>query len=131
MKLQILKTSITIFLLAILFYFTNKIILENTAFSSNFELYQFSLEFIYLIFSLFSITILITLLIVNQKNKDVVGMTFLLITSFKIGICYSIFSKAINSANENEIERINFFVVFILFLTIETLITIRLLNKKQ
>lgn len=131
MKLQILKTAITTFLLAFLFYFINKIVLENSDFSTNFASYQFSLEFIYLIFSLFSIAILITLLIVNQKNKDIVGMTYMLITSFKTVLCYFIFSEIIKSSNVNKIERINFFVVFILFLTIETLITIRLLNKKQ
>lgn len=131
MKIQIFKTTITTFLLAFLFYFINKIVLENSDFSANFALYQFSLESIYLIFSLFSVAILITLLIVNRKNKDVVGMTFLLITSFKTAVCYFIFSDIIHSANKNKIERINFFVVFILFLTIETLITIRLLNKKQ
>lgn len=131
MKIQILKTTITTFLLTFLFYFINKIVLENSDFLANFALYQFSLESIYLIFSLFSVAILITLLIVNRKNKDVVGMTFLLITSFKTAVCYFIFSDIIHSANKNKIERINFFVVFILFLIIETLITIRLLNKKQ
>jgi hypothetical protein len=131
MKVQILKTTIAVILLALVLFFINLLFLENTHFNSNFELYQVSLEFIYFIFTLFSIVILIILLIVNQKNKDVVGMTFMLITTFKTILSYVLFSKIITGDNENTIERINFFVVFILFLIIETLITILLLNKKQ
>lgn len=131
MKVQILKTIFLTILLSLLLFFINKLFLENTDFKSNFELYQVSLASIYFIFTLFSISILVTLIIVNQKNKDVVGMTFMVMTTFKTILYYVIFSKIITPDNQNSIERINFFVVFILFLIIETLITIRLLNKKQ
>lgn len=131
MKIQIFKTVSTLIVLSLVLFFCNKLLLEYTNFSSFYKQYQFSLEFIYSILSLFSITILIIMLFVNQKNKDIVGMTFMLSTTFKTIICFVIFSAIINSSNQNKIERINFFVVFILFLTIETLITIRLLNKKQ
>ena len=131
MKVQIFKTTIIVILLALLLFFGNKLFLENTSFVSNYKTYQFSLEYIYVVFALFSIVILITLLLVNQKNKDIVGMTFMLITTFKIILCYVIFSNIVSSSNQNKTERINFFVLFILFLTIETLITIRILNKKQ
>ena len=131
MKVQVLKTIISIILLALLLFFGNKLFLENTHFNCSFESYQVSLEFIYFVFTLFSVVILTTLIIVEKKNKDIVGMTFMLITTFKAALSYFIFSNVISSDNENKIERINFFVVFILFLIIETLITIRLLNKKQ
>ena len=55
----------------------------------------------------------------------------MLITTFKAALSYFIFSNVISSDNENTIERINFFIVFSVFLTMETLITIQLLNKKQ
>lgn len=131
MKIQIFKTVSTLIVLSLVLFFCNKLLLEYTNFSSFYKQYQFSLEFIYSILSLFSITILIIMLFVNQKNKDIVGMTFMLSTTFKTIICFVIFSSIINSSNQNKIEKINFFLVFILFLTIETLITIRLLNKKQ
>lgn len=131
MKIQIFKTVLTLIIISLVLFFCNKLFLENTNFNSFYEQYQFSLEFIYSILSLFSITILIILLFVNRKNKDIVGMTFMLSTTFKTIICFVIFSSIINSSNQNKIEKINFFLVFILFLTIETLITIRLLNKKQ
>lgn len=131
MKVQIFKIAITTISLTLLLFFGNVIFLENTDYSANFELYKFPLVITYLVFLLFSISILITLLIVNHKNKDIVGMTFMLITTFKTAVCYFIFSNVISSDNENTIERINFFIVFSVFLTMETLITIQLLNKKQ
>jgi|LakMenEpi03Aug12_release.lakeMendotaPanAssembly.Ray.scaffolds.fasta_scaffold940156_1 hypothetical protein len=131
MKLQILKTVILTLSIAVVLFFGNKLILQTDSFNQNFELFSHSLETIYIVFCAFSVIILVTLLIVNSRKKDVVGLTYLLITSIKAGIIFFIFSDIISSSNKNTVERINFFVVFILFLTIETLITIRLLNKKQ
>jgi hypothetical protein len=131
MKLQIFKTILATLLLAVALFFINKIVLQSASFSSNFDLFSFSLAFIYCVFTIFSVLILTTLIIVNSRNKDIVGMTFMLMTTVKAGISFFVFSKIIASSNENSVERINFFIVFILFLAIETLITIRLLNKKQ
>jgi hypothetical protein len=131
MKLQILKTVILTLSIAVVLFFGNKLILQTESFSQNFELFSHSLETIYTVLCIFSVIILVILLIVNSRNKDVVGLTYLLITSIKAGIIFFIFSDIISSSNKNTVERINFFIVFILFLAIETLITIRLLNKKQ
>lgn len=131
MKLQIFKTVILILSIAVVLFFGNKLILQSEAFNQNFELFSYSLETIYAIFCAFSVIILVTLLIVNSRNKDIVGLTFLLITSIKAGILLFVFSDVIASSNKNTVEKFNFFIVFILFLAIETLITIRLLNKKQ
>lgn len=131
MKLQILKTVMLTLSIAVVLFFGNKLILQTESFSQNFELFSHSLETIYTVLCIFSVIILVILLIVNSRNKDVVGLTYLLITSIKAGIIFFIFSDIISSSNKNTVERINFFIVFILFLAIETLITIRLLNKKQ
>lgn len=131
MKLQILKTVILTLSIAVVLFFGNKLILQTESFNQNFKLFSHSLETIYTVLCVFSVIILVILLIVNSRNKDVVGLTYLLITSVKAGILFFIFSDIISSSNKNKVERINFFIVFILFLAIETLITIRLLNKKQ
>lgn len=131
MKLQILKTVILTLSIAVVLFFGNKLILQTESFNQNFKLFSYSLETIYTVLCVFSVIILVILLIVNSRNKDVVGLTYLLITSIKAGILFFIFSDIISSSNKNTVERINFFIVFILFLAIETLITIRLLNKKQ
>lgn len=131
MKLQILKTVIFTLLIAVVLFFGNKLILQTESFSQNFKLFRHSLETIYITICSFTVAILVTLLIVNSRNKDIVGLTFLLITSTKAGVLLFVFSDIVASSNKNTVERINFFTVFILFLAIETLITIRLLNKKQ
>jgi len=131
MKLQIFKTVILTLSIAVVLFFGNKLILQTESFNQNFKLFSYSLETIYTVLCVFSVIILVILLIVNSRNKDVVGLTYLLITSIKAGIIIFIFSGIISSSNKNTVERINFFIVFILFLAIETLITIRLLNKKQ
>lgn len=131
MKLQIFKTVILTLSIAVVLFFGNKLILQTESFNQNFKLFSYSLETIYTVLCVFSVIILVILLIVNSRNKDVVGLTYLLITSIKAGILFFIFSDIISSSNKNTVERINFFIVFILFLAIETLITIRLLNKKQ
>lgn len=131
MKNQTIQAALTSAVFLVIFFLGNNFFLNNSAFSANFKEYQFSLEFIYLLFFVFSIVIVLLLLFVNQKSKDNVGMTFMLATTVKAIVCYIVFSKIITSENQNTVERINFFVLFILFLIIETLITIRLLNKKQ
>ena len=94
-------------------------------------LYLFSLEQIFTSFATLAIIVLFVVHATEKKNKDIVGMVFLVATSIQIGILYFIFRNVISSDNINTIERINFFVLFFLFLTFETLITIQLLNKKQ
>ncbi|WP_396149477.1 hypothetical protein [Flavobacterium sp.] len=93
--------------------------------------FYWSIPVLYLIYFVFSKIILFLLVQVSRKNFDNVGMTFLVITSVKLAITYFIVRPVLNSTTENTIEKANFFFIFILFLAIETLITIRLLNKKQ
>lgn len=96
--------------------------------SQNFYL---SIPELYLIYFIFSKIILFVLIQVSKKNFDNVGMTFLVITSVKLAMSYFIVRPILNSTTENTLEKANFFFIFILFLAIETLITIRLLNKKK
>ncbi|MFT7350720.1 MAG: hypothetical protein ACI9XR_000436 [Flavobacterium sp.] len=115
----------------LLFYFLNLVTLHSLEYSQALFLYLFPLEQIFITFSILAIIVLFVLHIVEKKNKDIVGMVFLIASSIQIGVLYFIFRKVISSSNLNTIERINFFVLFFLFLTFETLIIIQLLNKKQ
>ncbi|MFT6749332.1 MAG: hypothetical protein ACJAQ1_001271 [Flavobacterium sp.] len=115
----------------LLLYFLNLVTLHSLEYSQALFLYLFPLEQIFITFSILAIIVLFVLHIVEKKNKDIVGMVFLIASSIQIGVLYFIFRKVISSSNLNTIERINFFVLFFLFLTFETLIIIQLLNKKQ
>jgi hypothetical protein len=95
-------------------------------------LFVYSLPRLYSFFFLLSAVILFILIKVNQVSSTHVGLTFILLTTFKMGIAY-IFLKPILKVNlsHSGLEKINFLLIFLLFLAIETLITIRLINNKQ
>ncbi|RXR33595.1 hypothetical protein EQG68_05050 [Flavobacterium piscinae] len=120
----LLKYTIPVFIIHLLLFQLS----DLKAAAQNF---YWSIPVLYLIYFVFSKIILFLLVQVSTKNFDNVGMTFLVITSAKMAVSYFIVRPILNSPLENTIEKANFFFIFILFLTIETLITIRLLNKKQ
>ncbi|WP_366185789.1 DUF6168 family protein [Flavobacterium ovatum] len=98
----------------------------------NTKQFTYSLETLYLLFYGLSIIVFMVLLKVKENSFDNIGMSFLLATSLKMVICYSILKPIlVANANGNSIEKISFFMMFILFLAIETIITIRILNEKQ
>ena len=110
-------------------YTIHKSILTFTILKLQVATFEFSLEKLYLMFAFMTMTIILILIKVKQKSLDNVGMTFLLITSIKMIICYIIGRGIINQVNsENQLEKWNFFALFIVFLLIETLFTIYLLN---
>ena len=113
-------------------YTIHKSILTFTPLKFEAAIFEFSLEKLYLLFSLMTIIIILILIKVKQKNLDNVGMTFLLITSLKMIICYTIGRPIIKQVNsENQLEKWSFFAMFIVFLLIETFFTIYLLNTEK
>lgn len=90
------------------------------------------METIYLLFLGMSILVFTVVLKVKEQNFDNIGMSFLLATTVKMVFCYLILKPILRfNTNDNSLEKVNFFSVFVLFLTIETVLTIRILNKKQ
>lgn len=129
MNLQNYKSLLNLLLLSGSAYIFHKIIFY--IFNINDEAFHYSLEELYLLFLGLSTIIFIVLLIVKERNFDNVGMSFLLGTSIKMIVCYLILRPLLEvSTHNNTIEKNNFFVMFILFLTIETALTVRILNEK-
>ncbi len=94
--------------------------------------FQFSLITIYTFFGGSAILITLISIIIKQVNIDSVGQGFLLTTFIKMFICFGVFYPKLNGDNtKNDTELPNFIIVFLLFLAMETYITIRILNKKQ
>jgi len=129
MNKERVQTLLLAFAIALVAYIINKSISLLPELKQSYDNFHYSLENLYVVFFVFSFIILIILLIVKDKNLDYVGITFLLITSVKMGGSFFIGRSIVSAANPNRVEKINFFVIFILFLAIETIITIRLLNK--
>lgn len=94
--------------------------------------FRYSLPVLYGFFFLLSAAILFILIQVSRASMTNVGLTFILLTTFKMGIAY-VFLKPVLKNNHPHagLEKTNFLIIFLLFLTIETLITIRLINNKQ
>jgi hypothetical protein len=68
----------------------------------------------------------------KEKNIDSVGQTFLLLTSIKMIIAFILLHPILQSTNQLMTpEKMNFFFTFAVFLAIETIVTIRILNKNQ
>lgn len=94
--------------------------------------FYYSLELEYCSFALASALIVFVLQKIKQKNFDTVGLIFLWITSIKMIACFFAVRPILQLESPTaSIEKINFFVIFILFLAIETAITINLLNEKK
>lgn len=123
--LELLMVSVIVYVLHKLFFYFN----PNTIDYRNF---YFSLEIIYGFFISCSLLILLVLIQIRKKNIDNVGNTFLLLTCAKLGVAYYLLTFILNAARQNMIiEKKNFFIVFAVFLAIETILTIRILNNKQ
>lgn len=123
--IEVLFLSISVYLVHKLFFFLN----DN---NPKFQNFHFPIEVIYGFFFGCSILILLILIKVKTKNIDNVGYTFLLVTCIKMAISYAVLSPILHSENPNvRIEKLNFFIIFALFLTIETIVTARILSNKQ
>lgn len=130
MNLQNSKPLLSLLLLAGLAYLLHKIIFY--VLHINDQAFHYSIETLYLLFLGLSTIVFIVLLKVKERSFDNVGMSFLLGTSIKMVFCYLILRPLLQvSTQNNMIEKKNFFVMFILFLAIETILTIRILNEKQ
>ena len=130
MNLKNLSPFLTLLGVSFLLYAIHKMVFYG--FNINHEGFYYSLETLYSVYFIFSAIIFKVLLTVKEKSFDNVGMSFLLATSLKMIFCYLILRPLLETAKSNNpTERINFFILFIVFLTIETLFTIRLVNEKQ
>jgi hypothetical protein len=130
MNLKKLYPFLTLMGIAFLLYVIHKLIFY--LFKINQGQFHYSLEELYLFFLVLSMIIFKVLLIIKEKSFDNVGMSFLLATSIKMVFCYLILRPLLQIPKANNpTERINFFILFIVFLAIETLFTIRLVNEKQ
>jgi hypothetical protein len=126
------KPLIEVTLLSVLVYLVHKLVFFLNENNPNLQGFHFPIEVVYGFFFICSLLIILILIKVNEKNIDNVGYTFLLVTCIKMALSYLILSPILNSGIQNvRTEKIDFFIIFALFLTIETIVTVRILNIKQ
>ena len=94
--------------------------------------FVYSTPMLYVLFGIFSLAIVSLLTKVKEVAMNSVGYAFLAFTTLKMAIAYGFLKPIINvDLPKTPIEKMNFFIVFIYFLAIETYLTIRILNNKQ
>ena len=126
------KPLIEVTLFSIPVYLVHKLIFFFYENNPNLQEFHYPIEIVYGFFFINSLLIIFILIKVNEKNINNVGFTFLLVTFIKMALSYVILSPILNSGNTNvRTEKIDFFIIFALFLTIETIVTARILNYKQ
>lgn len=119
-----------VFLISIVAYSVHKLFFFLNENNPKFQNFYFTIEAIYGFFFFCTVIILLILIKVKSINIDNVGHTFLLLTCIKMAISYVVLLPILHSGNQNiEIEKLNFFLIFALFLATETIITIRILNN--
>lgn len=130
MFLKNYKTFLFLLISVIVAYVVHQLVFYF--FNINPDAFYYSLEKLYGIFFVLSFLIILVLLKIKERNFDQLGMSFLLLTSSKIVLYYLLLKPILNIKHYDiTTEKMNFFVLFILFLTIETVVTIRILNEKQ
>ncbi|QLC66815.1 hypothetical protein LPB248_11085 [Flavobacterium sp. LPB0248] len=98
----------------------------------NTQHFHYSLELLYLSFFAISSLLYFILLIVKKKNFEIVGMTFLFGTFTQMLLAYLVLQPILkNQIGETNVEKVSFFITFVLFLLFQTLLTVRLLNEKR
>ncbi len=126
------KPLFEVFFLSIIAFLIHKILFFSIGNPNSEKTFHYSLNTLYIFFSIFSLFIVGILTIVKEKNIDNVGNTYLLVTLIKMGISYILLYPILQGTKTfMTTEKTNFIIVFLVFLTIETVVTIRILNKKQ
>ncbi|MBL0736197.1 hypothetical protein JI750_04830 [Flavobacterium sp. GN10] len=98
----------------------------------NTESFHYSLELLYFSFFAISSLLYLILLVVKKKNFEIVGMVFLFGTFTQMLLAYLALQPILkNKTGESNVEKVSFFVTFVLFLLFQTLLTVRLLNEKR
>lgn len=92
---------------------------------------QLPLPETYGLFFLGSLPVLTVVHLVYQKNKDIVGLSFLVVTMAKFIGAGLLAKLLLPDSEDGRLAQFHFLALFLLFLTIETVLTIRILNKKQ
>jgi hypothetical protein len=127
MNLKKYRPILTLLISVILIYGLHKtgfyfFLIDTTSF-------YYSIETLYVFFLFLSLIVVLILLKIKERNFDQIGMTFLAVTSIKMILSYVALQPVLNLVPPaSTIEKNNFFMIFVVFLAIETLITIGILN---
>lgn len=94
--------------------------------------FRYTVLELYGFFYLLAVVIVLILIRMKTNNIDSVGNTFMLLTCVKMVLAYILLHPILDATHANvSTEKANFFFIFAMFLTIETAVSIRLLNENS
>lgn len=94
--------------------------------------FQHSVIVLHLFFASFTLVNVLVLQKIKQINIDIVGNTFLLLSSVKMVLAYLLVKPTLNSNLAGaSFEKWHFFSIFIFFLLLDTAVVVNLLNSKS
>lgn len=126
------KPFLEILLVSVFAFFLHKTVFFLFDFHLIYATFYYSLLELYSFFTICSLVIIFILIKVKQADINNVGNAFLLLTLVKIAITFAFLSPLLASSSKYiHTEKMNSFMIFAVFLTIETVVTIRILNNKQ
>lgn len=132
MKAIEFKLLLKMFLFSVLLYGIHKFVFAQFLPINVEQKFVYSLELLYCFFFFSSVLILVILFAVNKKNINNVGFSFLFLTVAKMGTAFFFLQPILHSTETQiGIEKKNFLVIFLIFLAIETVVAVRILNNKQ
>jgi hypothetical protein len=123
------------YLIQFLIFIGTLVVLDSSIlyffFKNEQELFHFENYKIITLFTSLSFIVCATSYYFYKKNFDIVGYVFLFLTMVKMKSLLFISKTLLSSNTILDFEKYHFFVLFFLFLMVETYLTILLLNKKQ
>ena len=131
-KIKTLQPVFAILLFSVVTFIVFKLVYSLFNLNQKVDLFMYSLTFLVVLFAILSCAIIALLQIVKRKNFDSVGYAFMALTSLKIGLLLFWAQPILKNTTEiAKFEKINFFILFALFLAIETIVAAQILNNKQ
>lgn len=123
---------IKVLLIALPLAFFNYLALKYLLPEDVFKAFHYSVLELYLFFTIASVLVLGVLIRMKDKHRDQLGYVFLLASSIKLAFCYLMLLPVLQKEGiAADWEKINFFMIFVLFLAIEVVFTSKLLNDTK
>lgn len=119
-------------LFAVVLYIVHKLIFSFSGLDVETATFHYSLEYLYAFFAAMGVLIIFSLIMVFKVAPDFVGMTFLAATTINLVFSYIIARPILARTTGNvKIEKINFFVIFLVFLLLKIIITAKMLKNSS
>lgn len=131
MILKKYQPILEVLMFSIIVYIGHKMFFHFNETNPKYKGLYFSLETLYSFFSISSTIIVFILIQIRNKNIDNVGFAYLWLTLIKMGVSYILLHPILQTQNPNiRFEKLNFFLIFAIFLTVETVVAVKILNNK-